>query len=118
MVANSKRFNDTKDFKNLSHMQGSFLLPKQGVRTMQNEICIEKHKRVDENYTHHDNWLHEHEVSIDALQKSDARNTAVIANLCTQLGGLTKAIWGLILTLIVALLGFFFWAVQNGIIQK
>jgi tetrahydromethanopterin S-methyltransferase subunit G len=77
------------------------------------DICSEKHKRVDERLDHHERWLGEHEKKIDALTTSDATNTTQIANLCRQIGSQTKAIWGLVSGILMVLIGFFVWYVQN-----
>ena len=36
-------------------------------------------------------------------------------HLIASMGGLTKAIWGMVSTILVILIGFFVWYVQNGI---
>ena len=74
---------------------------------MQDNVCLEKHIRVDEKLTHHENWLKEHEGKIDRLETSDAKNSTNIDNLCKQLSGQTKAIWGLALAIVSAILGYF-----------
>lgn len=78
------------------------------------EVCERTHKRVDERLDHHERWLGEHEKKIDGLEKSDATNTTEIKNLCRQIGNQTKAIWGLVSTIIATLAGFFIWYVQKG----
>lgn len=84
------------------------------------ELCEKEHKSVKEKLDHHENWLGEHEKKIDALEKSDATNTNEIKNLCTGLdkqsqaiNSQTKAIWGLVLSIISVLAGFFIWYVQT-----
>ena len=59
------------------------------------DLCKEKHKTIDEKFGRHEKWIGEHETKIDELEKSDAKNTTVIDNLCKQLNSQTKAIWGL-----------------------
>jgi hypothetical protein len=80
--------------------------------------CETEHRRIDERLNHHESWLGEHETKIDRLDRSDATNTQAIDNLCKQIGGLTKAIWGLITIGATAFTGFFFYAVQNNIFGK
>jgi tetrahydromethanopterin S-methyltransferase subunit G len=75
------------------------------------KLCEEKHKRVDER-------LNDLEGTVETLVKNDAVNTTLISQLCKKLDGLTAAVWGLVLTLVVALLGFFFYSVQTGIFQN
>ena len=77
------------------------------------ELCKKEHKNVDEKISHHGGWLKDHENKIDVLEKSDAKNTTKIDNLCSQIAGLTKAIWGLVIALLTTFAGFFIWYVQN-----
>lgn len=77
------------------------------------EVCTKQHDRVDERLEHHERWLGEHEKKIDTLEKSDATNTNEIKNLCMQIGSQTKAIWGLVSAILLVLIGFFVWYVQN-----
>ena len=77
------------------------------------DVCAEKHKRVDERLNHHERWLGEHEGKIDTLEKSDATNTNEIKNLCSRIGSQTTAIWGLVGSIFMVLVGFFVWYVQN-----
>lgn len=82
--------------------------------------CAAEHKRVDEKLDSHDKRLDDHDKKLEVLEKSDATNTNEIKNLCVGLdkqskaiGGQTKAIWGLIVSLLLTLLGFFIWYIQN-----
>ena len=77
------------------------------------ELCKEKHKALDERIERHESWLGEHEKKIDRLDRSDATNTTAIENLCKQIGGQTKAIWGLVTSILFILLGFLIWYIQN-----
>jgi hypothetical protein len=80
---------------------------------MEQKQCDERHKSVDEKLIRHEKWLGEHETKIDVLTKSDATNTTKIDNLCSQIAGLTKSIWGLVISLLSVLVGFFIWYVQT-----
>ena len=80
---------------------------------MDEKVCAEKHRGIDEKIRHHESWLGEHEKKIDCLERSDATNTTEIKNLCKQISGQTKAIWGLVTTIATALFGFFVWYIQN-----
>lgn len=72
------------------------------------EICKERHERIDER-------LFDHDKKIDRLTRNDATNTAQISNLCNQIGGQTKALWGLSTSIVGALIGFFFYAIQSNL---
>jgi hypothetical protein len=65
----------------------------------------------------HDKRLDNHGDRLDALEKSDAVTNVKIDNLCEKLDKQTKSINALIGTLVTALIGFFFYAVQQGIFQ-
>lgn len=77
------------------------------------EVCEKEHTRVNERLDHHERWLGEHEKKIDTLEKSDATNTNEIKNLCNRIGSQTTAIWGLVSAILMVLVGFFIWYVQN-----
>lgn len=78
------------------------------------EVCVEKHKRIDEKLEDHDGTLKEHGNSIKRLDRSDATNTEAIKNLCKQLGGLVRAIWALALSIGSFGVGFIIWYIQNA----
>ena len=76
------------------------------VRPIDAMTCNERHIRIDAR-------LGEHDVKLDTLEKSDARNTTKIDNLCDKMANLTRAIWGLVTVVFAALLSFFIWFVQQ-----
>ena len=80
---------------------------------MDDRVCNEKHRAIDTELKRHTAWLGEHEKKIDHLERSDAVNTTQIENLTAAIGSQTKAIWGLVGTVLVTLLGFFVWYVQT-----
>ncbi|KNY24852.1 hemolysin XhlA family protein [Pseudobacteroides cellulosolvens] len=86
-----------------------------------NEVCNEKHKRVDEQLKHHEAWLGEHENKIDRLDRSDAANTASINNLCTKISDLVTTLKWLIGFVVAplagGLIGLFFYALQKGMFR-
>lgn len=77
------------------------------------ELCEKEHKTVNDKLAHHETWLGEHEKKIDTLEKSDATNTNEIGHLCKQIGSQTKAIWGLVVSILSVLIGFFIWYIQS-----
>ncbi len=85
------------------------------------DVCVEKHRRIDEKLDVHDKRLNEHAKQLDDLSVSDAKNTTEINNLCKQIGDLVNTIRWLIGILIVPMLGgiigFFFYAAQKGLIK-
>jgi chaperonin cofactor prefoldin len=78
-----------------------------------NELCEQKHKAIDKTLDEHRGWLEDHDDKIETLQKSDARNTTKLDNLCEQMSKLTKAIWGLVVSILTMMIGFFIWYIQN-----
>ena len=68
--------------------------------------CKERHIRIDSRLSDHDH-------KIDKLERSDATNSTKIDNLAKAIGSQTKAIWGLVSTVLVLLGGFFIWYVQS-----
>ncbi|MDD5016553.1 MAG: hypothetical protein PHO15_00460 [Eubacteriales bacterium] len=77
------------------------------------KLCQEKHRRIDDELSRQNSWIGDHERKIDCLQRSDASNTTQIANLTKAIGSQTKAIWGLVTSVGLLLLGFFIWYVQQ-----
>jgi predicted DNA-binding protein YlxM (UPF0122 family) len=73
---------------------------------MDEKLCAEKHKAVDEKIKHHESWLGEHEKKLDTLEKSDATNTTQISNLVKAMSSQTKAIWGLVASILAMLIGY------------
>ena len=49
------------------------------------ELCIEKHKRVDERLETHEKRLNNHSEELDRLSTSDTRNSTQIDNLCNKI---------------------------------
>ncbi len=80
---------------------------------MDEKLCNERHKRIEEKLNVHDTRLNNHGVRIDDLEQHKAGVVVQIENLCEQLKDLVKAIkWGGGL-LIGTLVGFFVWYIQN-----
>ena len=83
-------------------------------------LCEERHKAINEKFQRHEKVLEEHDEKIDTLTKSDATNTSEIKHLCTsiedqnkKIGKLTNSIWGLVVSVMLVLIGFFIWYVQT-----
>lgn len=80
---------------------------------MDERLCDEKHKAIDNRIETCERRLNAHGTAIDALQKSDAANTTQIKNLTSAIAEQTRAIWGLVGTVLITLFGFFLWYVQS-----
>ncbi len=85
--------------------------------TVSKDVCKILHKQIDEKFEEQDKKFAIHDENLMALNRSDATNTQSIISLCKQMGGLTKAIWGLVIMVATALLGFFFYVVEKGIFK-
>lgn len=79
---------------------------------MNEELCIEKHKRVDERLDIQDKRLNNHSDRIDKLEQHQSRTETQIVNLCEQIKSLVTTIRWFMGLLITGLAGFFIWYVQ------
>lgn len=70
------------------------------------KLCDERHDTINKR-------LDDHDERLGTLEKSDAANAVQIQNLAKAIGSQTKAIWGLVSTVLVLLGGFFIWYVQS-----
>lgn len=84
---------------------------------MENELCKEKHKRLDEKITTHENRLNNHSSRIDKLEQNDTANAVRINNLCEQISSLVTTMRWFIGLLVASFVGFFFIAAQKGLIK-
>jgi len=82
--------------------------------------CDIIHQPMKEAIQRHEKWLEQHDEDIEELKISDASKKTQIDNLCDNLkkqakaiSGLTKAIWGFIVSIFMALMGFLIWYIQN-----
>lgn len=80
-----------------------------------NDICSEKHRRIDEKMEVHDKRLNDHARQLDELSISNARNSTQIDNLCGKIDDLVTIIKWFIGLMVGAFIGFFFYAVQNNL---
>jgi len=65
----------------------------------------------------HEKRINNHADRIDTLEKHEAARDVKIDNLCEKLEKQTKSINTLIGTLVSALVGFFFYAIQTGLFK-
>jgi len=85
---------------------------------MDEKVCTERHERIDARFRDYDGVLEKHRDDITGLKISGSKNETTIENVCKNLDGLTKAIWGLVLIVASSLIGFFIYAVQQGVFNK
>ncbi|ABR48702.1 conserved hypothetical protein, CF-8 family [Alkaliphilus metalliredigens QYMF] len=80
---------------------------------MDNMVCVEKHRSIEQRLNTQDKRLNNHSERIDKLEQHQSRTETKIENLCEQIKSLVTTIkWAMGLT-ITTLLGFFVWYIQN-----
>lgn len=80
---------------------------------MDEKLCAEKHKTIEEKLNAHDTRLNNYGNRIDDLEQHKAGVVVQIENLCKKIDGLIKSIqWGSGV-IITTLIGFFIWYIQN-----
>ncbi|WFD12443.1 hemolysin XhlA family protein [Tepidibacter hydrothermalis] len=85
--------------------------------TYVDEICIEKHKHIEQKLKEHEKRLDGHSKRIDDLCEDGREYKVQIQNLCRQIEDLTKTIKWFMGLLGGSFVGFFFYAVQQGIFK-
>lgn len=76
-------------------------------------VCIEKHKRVDECLATQDRRLSNHSERIDKLEQFESSTRIEIRNLIEQIKNLVSALRWFTGITITTLVGFFIWYIQN-----
>lgn len=80
---------------------------------MNEEVCKEKHKHIDDKLTEHKGYFDEIFPRLNELEKTAEKVEQQILNVCEKLGGLTTAIWWFVGSLLVASGSFIIWYIQN-----
>jgi chromosome segregation ATPase len=81
------------------------------------DICAEKHKRIEEKLGVHDTRLNNHSERIDKLEQYQSRTEAQITSLCEQIKNLVTTMRWFMGLLVGSFVSFFFYAVQHGIFK-
>lgn len=81
------------------------------------DLCNEKHKRIEEKLDAQERRLNNHGDRLDNLEKYQSRTEAMIENLCKRIDGLVTTMRWFIGLLVGALVTFFFYAAQRGLIK-
>jgi guanylate kinase len=84
---------------------------------MNDELCLEKHRRIDENLEVHTTRLNNHADRIDKLEQYQSATNTKIENLCEQIKSLVGTMKWFIGLLVGSFVGFFFYAVQRNIFK-
>jgi|LSQX01.2.fsa_nt_gb hypothetical protein len=81
------------------------------------DICLEKHKRIDEKLNIHEKRLDKHSDRLDKLEQYQSRTEAIIKNLCEKIDSLVTTMRWFIGLLVGAFVTFFFYVVQRGVFK-
>ena len=77
------------------------------------ELCQEKHKRLEEKCALHDKRLNNHGDRLDKIEQDNASFKVEIKTLCDNLKALTSVLKGLIGLGATSLVGFFIYSIEN-----
>lgn len=81
------------------------------------ELCFEKHKRIDERLVSQERRLDDHDERIDQLEQHKSKVEATILFLCEKIDGLVKTLKWFVGLIVGALVTFFIYAAQKGLIK-
>lgn len=84
---------------------------------MNDETCLERHKRVDERLDVGDRRLNNHADRLDKLEQNNVKMFTKIENLCDSIKSLTTVMYWFIGILVGSFVAFFFYAVQHNIFK-
>lgn len=80
---------------------------------MDNNVCLERHGRIDEKIQIQTDRLNDHSKRIDLLEQYQSRSQEQIKNLCDQIKSLVVTIKWAMGLIGGGLVTFFFWYVQQ-----
>jgi len=84
---------------------------------MDNSLCAEKHKRIDEKIDVHERRLNNHSERLDRIEQVNSKLEERLEGLIQQLSNLNTTMRWFIGLLVGAFISFFFYAVQQGIFK-
>lgn len=82
-----------------------------------NEVCNEKHKRLDEKLEVHERRLNNHGERLDSIELTSGRLEERLNNLIRQLEQLNKTMKWFIALMVGSFIAFFFYAIQQSIFK-
>lgn len=84
---------------------------------MNDDLCLEVRKRIEEKLDVHDTRLNNHADRIDKLEQYQSRTEAKIENLCDQIKSLVSIMKWFIGLIVGSFVAFFFYAIQNNLFK-
>jgi chromosome segregation ATPase len=84
---------------------------------MDQTLCNEKHKRIEERLEIQDRRLNNHSERLDKIEQLQSRTEAQISSLCDQIKSLVTTMRWFIGLLVGAFVSFFFYAVQQSLFK-
>lgn len=81
------------------------------------DLCNEKHKRIEERLNVQERRLNNHGDRLDNLEKYQSRTETMIKNLCERIDGLVTTMRWFIGLLVGSFVAFFFYIVQRGVFK-
>jgi cytoskeletal protein RodZ len=78
-----------------------------------NQLCIEKHKHIDETLQEHKEHFERLDVRMEKQENSQVRTEVVVEHLCKKIDQLISVLVGGILTIVAAMGGFIIWYIQS-----
>lgn len=80
-------------------------------------LCVERHKRIDQNFEKIDKTLVTHDKRLDDLEQYKSRTEAQLEALCEQIRNLVSTMRWFMGLLLGGIVGFFFYALQQGLLK-
>lgn len=77
------------------------------------ELCLEKHKHIDEKFDNLGQTVQGHEERISKIENSQIRTETIVQNLCSQIQSLISVLKWSIGVLVTTGIGFIIWYIQT-----
>jgi predicted nuclease with TOPRIM domain len=84
---------------------------------MEEKVCNEKHRRIDEKFETHERRINNHSERLDRIEISSSKLEERLDGLIDKLGSLNTTLRWFIGLMVAAFVSFFFYAVQQGLFK-
>ena len=81
------------------------------------KICDERHRRLDEKIAVHERRLNNHSERLDIIERTNSRLEERLDNLIKQLAALNSTMRWFMGLLLGGIVSFFFYAIQQGLFK-